>query len=116
MFSMVVVGKRTRGVGGEEGCTRWKNTIINLSPHVRLRFLAMKSLFVTPGLNLLRNEAQQTLLAIDHSCLAIIAVTAGAELHFDSIKRVHKQVRNSQSGGEGGVAKLALKCPEHAFH
>jgi len=44
------------------------------------------------GLNLLRNEAQQTLLAIDHSCLAIIAVTAGAELHFDSIKRVHKQV------------------------
>lgn len=44
------------------------------------------------GLNLLQNEAQQTLLAIDHACLAIIAVTAGAELHFDNIRRIHKQV------------------------
>ena len=43
------------------------------------------------GLNLLRDEAQHTLLAIDHSCLAIIALTAGAELHFDNIKRVHRQ-------------------------
>ncbi len=48
-------------------------------------------MFYLLGLNLLQDEAQQTLVAIDHSCLAIIALTAGAELHFDNIKRVHKQ-------------------------
>ena len=56
------------------------------SPFQFLRFL-----YYGVGLELLRDEAQYTVRLVDHACLAIIAFTAGAELHFDIIRRLYKQ-------------------------
>ena len=47
------------------------------------------------GLNVLKDEAQHHLQALDHACLSIIALTAGAELRFADLKRIQRQVNDA---------------------